>query len=101
MRSELASGFSLVQVPNRPQDPDVRFFAWMAAAAETRPAPGVACPNRKVRRRGTWTESLRRARRSGKSFALAAGCAGLAASGVCDRSRRAPILHALHPSTER
>ena len=56
-----------------PQDPDVRFCAPMAASAEARSAPSGVHPGRWVRRRGTWTESLRRGRAADKGFPFSRG----------------------------
>ena len=84
-------------VCGRPQDPDVRFCAPMAAAAEARSVPTGVHPGRRVRRRKAWPESLRRAGCGGKDFPLAAGLL----AGACDKSRCEAILHACLPSTGR
>jgi hypothetical protein len=49
MRSGLASRVPPTRLSGRPQDPDVRFSAPMAAAAETRSAPTGIHSGRRVR----------------------------------------------------
>ena len=73
MRRGLASEIFPMRLSGRPQDPDVRFCAPMAASAEARSAPSGVHPCRRVRRRGTWTESLRRGRAADKGFPLSRG----------------------------
>jgi hypothetical protein len=64
-----------MRVCGRPQDPDVRFCAPTATSAEARSAPTGVHPGRRVRRRRTWGESLRRPCLSGKGFPFSRGAA--------------------------
>ena len=97
MRRGLASEIFPMRLSGRPQDPDVRFCAPMAASAEARSAPAGGHPGRRVRRCGTWMQSLRRGCAADKGFPLAAG----RCPAGCDKSRREAILPALFGSTER
>jgi hypothetical protein len=69
MRSELASRFPLVQVPNRPGDPDARFFAQATVTADARSALRGERPGDTVRSRcEASAQSLRRAGHGGKGL---------------------------------
>ena len=96
MRSGLASGVCPRRVSCRPQDPDVRFCAPVAAGAKARSAPTGGHPGRRVRRCGAWMGSLRRPGRSGKGSSLAAGRPGPAGDGRGGLIQRAaPCLSCL------
>ena len=57
-----------MRVCGRSQDPDVRFCARTAATTEARSAPAGVHSDRRVWRRKTWAESLRRGSAADKGF---------------------------------